>query len=278
MTAQAPTRAELPILSQECVFDRDRHDDVASGPLPNPPMVSVEPGSAVVSGSGRMFDGIAPRYDLLNRLLSLGMDQSWRRRTVGALDLDGRARVLDLATGTADLALLIADRHPQARVVGVDPSSRMLELGRRKVATRGLEGRVDLQVATAESLPYPDRSFDAVTIAFGIRNVPDRIGALREMRRVTRTGGRLAILELTEPRHGVLGALARIHVHGIVPRLGALISGAPEYRYLEASIAAFPAPAAFTETIADAGWRVRTTRALCFGACHLFVAEARESR
>jgi demethylmenaquinone methyltransferase/2-methoxy-6-polyprenyl-1,4-benzoquinol methylase len=241
-------------------------------------MVSADPASAAVSGSGRMFDGIARRYDLLNRLMSLGMDQSWRRRTVAALDPEVSARVLDLATGTADLALLIAERLPRARVVGVDPSPRMLELGRRKVAARDLEGRVDLQVGTADSLPFPDETFDAVTIAFGIRNVPDRPRALKEMRRVTRPGGRLAILELTEPRSGVLGALARIHVHGIVPRLGALVSGAPEYRYLEASIAAFPAPASFVETIGETGWRVRSTRALCFGACHLFVAEARESR
>jgi demethylmenaquinone methyltransferase/2-methoxy-6-polyprenyl-1,4-benzoquinol methylase len=115
-------------------------------------------------------------------------------------------------------------------------------------------------------------------MAFGIRNVPDRAGALREMRRVTRPGGRLGILELTEPGRGALGALARAHVHGIVPRLGALLSGAPEYRYLEASIAAFPAPASFAATVGESGWSLTSTRPLCFGACHLFVAQASEAR
>jgi demethylmenaquinone methyltransferase/2-methoxy-6-polyprenyl-1,4-benzoquinol methylase len=225
-----------------------------------------------------MFDAIARRYDLLNRLMSLGMDQRWRRLAVRALELRGPVRVLDLATGTADLALLVAERHPEARVVGVDPSAGMLELGRRKVEARGLDGRVELQRGAAEALPFPDASFDAVTMAFGIRNVPDRAGALREMRRVTRPGGRLGILELTEPGRGALGALARAHVHGIVPRLGALLSGAPEYRYLEASIAAFPAPASFAATVGESGWSLTSTRPLCFGACHLFVAQASEAR
>ena len=138
-----------------------------------------------------MFDRIARRYDLLNRVLSFGNDQRWRRRAVRSLDLDPArpARVLDLATGTADLAILIARTHPAAKVIGVDPAERMLEEGRRKVEAAGLADRVELVPGDAETLPFPEAHFDAVTIAFGIRNVPDRLRGLREMARVTRPGG-----------------------------------------------------------------------------------------
>src|SRR6185312_15701262 len=120
-------------------------------------------------GSGEMFDAIAPRYDLLNRIISLGIDQGWRNKTVKALNLGAGARVLDLATGTADLALLIAKTHPDARVDGVDPSVKMLEIGRQKAAAAGLAERVTLSVGAAEELPFPSRTFDGVSIAFGIR-------------------------------------------------------------------------------------------------------------
>ncbi len=145
-----------------------------------------------------MFDAIADKYDMVNRVLSLGLDQSWRRRAVRSLELGegtGRA-VLDLATGTADLALLIARLVPGANVIGVDPSSGMLNVGRKKVAEAELGARIDLREGDAESLDLPDASVSAITMAFGIRNVPDRAKALREMARVTKPGGRIAILEL----------------------------------------------------------------------------------
>src|SRR5690606_29717358 len=143
-------------------------------------------------GSGAMFDAIADRYDLVNRVISLGVDQSWRRKTVAALELWQGARVLDLATGTADLAIQVALDTPGATVIGLDPSERMLALGRRKVHDALLTDRVELQQGDAQALPYPDNSFDGVCIAFGIRNVPDRRRALAEMARVTRKGGRTA--------------------------------------------------------------------------------------
>ena len=149
---------------------------------------------AVHPGSGKMFDQIAGRYDLLNRLMSMGIDQSWRRKTVAALALPADARVLDLATGTGDLALMIARLHQDAKVVGSDPSSRMLEVGVEKVARSGLADRVQLELGDAQSLPYEDDSFDGCCIAFGIRNVPDRSAALAEMSRVTKPGGRVAVL------------------------------------------------------------------------------------
>jgi len=221
-------------------------------------------------GSGAMFDAIADRYDLLNRILSLGVDQGWRRLTVEAARIEGEARVLDLATGTGDLALMIARRHPGARVVGVDPSPKMLAVGRGKVEAAGLSGRVSMLPGDAHSLPFPADHFDASTIAFGIRNVPDRGLGLRELARVTRPGGRVVILELSEPRGGVLAALARFHVHHVVPSVGAWLSGQREYRYLQRSIAAFPPPEEFAALMRTSGLVEVEVRPLSFGACALF--------
>jgi demethylmenaquinone methyltransferase/2-methoxy-6-polyprenyl-1,4-benzoquinol methylase len=219
-----------------------------------------------------MFDAIAPRYDLLNRLLSLGIDQRWRRRLVERLELRPGALVLDLATGTGDLALAIARSSSDVRVIGVDPSAGMLRHGRAKVDAGGLSARVSLQGGDAQDLSgFASGSIDAISMAFGIRNVPDRARALREMARVTRRGGRIAILELSEPGGGVLGPLARLHVHQIVPRLGALLSGAREYRYLQRSIAAFPAPNAFADLMKENGLIVERIDPLTFGVCHLYV-------
>lgn len=228
----------------------------------------------VRAGSGEMFDRIAARYDLLNRVVSLGLDQGWRRRTVRALGIQNGHRVLDLATGTADLAIMIARCHPEATVVGVDPSRNMLAIGERKIARAGLAERITLQYGHAESLEFPDGSFDAVCMAFGIRNVSvsRREVALKEMARVTRTGGRVAILELCEPRKGALGPLARFYVHSVVPRLGAMLSGETEYRYLEQSIAAFPSPEAFAGQMEASGLRVLDLIPLTFGVSCLYVA------
>lgn len=222
-------------------------------------------------GSGEMFDQIAPRYDLLNRIISLGVDQRWRRRTVEALALGTRADVLDLATGTGDLAFRIATRHPDARVVGLDPSSGMLEVAQRKARERGVDDRVSFERGDACELPFADERFDAVTIAFGIRNVTDRPRALREMARVTKPSGRIAVLELSEPR-GLMAPFARFHVHQLVPRIGALLSGATEYGYLERSIAAFPSPESFAQTMRESGLDVLEVAPLTFSACCLFVA------
>ena len=225
----------------------------------------------IAPGSGAMFDAIAPRYDLLNRLMSFGVDGRWRRRTVRALALHAGARVLDLATGTGDLAIAIAKKHRDAHVVGVDPSAGMLAIGRRKAARYG--ERIEMVEGDAQALDFEAASFDGACIAFGIRNVPDRARGLAEMRRVVRPGGRVCVLELGEPRGGILGPLARFHVHHVVPRMGALISGKREYRYLQRSIAAFPAPEAFASMMKDAGLDVVEIAPLTFGVCHLYVAE-----
>ena len=227
-------------------------------------------------GSGAMFDRIAARYDRVNRVLSLGLDQGWRRRTVRALELGEHPRVLDVATGTGDLALAIADARPHGTVVGLDPSPGMLAIARQKVARRALADRVSLVEGDAQQLPYANCAFDAATIAFGIRNVPDRALALRELARVVRPGGRVAILELGEPRQGLLARAARVHTRYIVPKLGALLSGKTEYAYLQRSIAAFPPAQEFAALMETSGLHVIDVTPLTFGACTLYVASPRE--
>jgi len=239
-------------------------------------------------GSGAMFDRIARRYDFCNRVLSLGMDRGWRRRAVRALELSagGRPRVLDVATGTGDLAIDIARACPDAAIIGLDPSTRMLDIAAEKVARRGLAERVTFVAGDAQALPYGEGELDAATIAFGIRNVPDRGAALRELARVVRPGGRVAVLELGEPTgdaapgaslvtraaRRVIGGAARFHCRHVVPKLGALLSGPREYAYLQRSVAAFPPPAEFADLMRRSGLDVVGVTPLMFGACNLFVA------
>lgn len=251
-----------------------------------------------------MFDGIAERYDLLNRLISFGVDRSWRHQTVEAVGLDAKhagagtsgagtsseanclegqpavssanstATILDLATGTGDMAIALAARYPNIKVVGVDPSAGMMDVGRAKVQSKGLSQRVSFQLGDGQALSFDDRTFDGITMAFGIRNVPDRERALREMVRVCKPGAKVAILELSEPRKGVLGALGRFHMHQMVPLIGSLLSGSREYSYLPRSIAAFPTPKTFRSMMLDAGMHSVHFTALTFGVCHLYVGEA----
>jgi demethylmenaquinone methyltransferase / 2-methoxy-6-polyprenyl-1,4-benzoquinol methylase len=224
----------------------------------------------MADGGGAMFDAIAARYDLLNRVLSLGLDRGWRRALVEALALGPNDEVLDLATGTGDVALDIARSHKDTRVVGVDPSAGMLAVGRDKVARAGLDERITMLEGDAQALPFADDRFAAACIAFGIRNVPDRALGLAELARVTRPGGRVVVLELGEPRSGLLAHGVRFHIRQVVPRLGALLSGASEYRYLQRSVTAFPAPEAFAAMMADASMTVEPPSPLGFGAAWLY--------
>ncbi len=227
----------------------------------------------VLGGSGAMFDGIAKRYDLLNRVMTFGIDQRWRRRAIALLALPTNGQVLDLATGTADLAIMTAQIHRDAKVTGLDPSQGMLAVGEQKVTRAGLDGRVTLVVGDAQHLPFTDASFDGLTMSYGIRNVPDRLAALREMTRVVKPGGRIVILEATEPPANLLTWGALLHIRVVVPRLGAWLSGAPaEYRYLQKSIAGFPSPAAFADLMREAGQDVVAVEPLLLGVSHLWVS------
>jgi demethylmenaquinone methyltransferase / 2-methoxy-6-polyprenyl-1,4-benzoquinol methylase len=223
-------------------------------------------------GSGQMFDAIASRYDLLNRVISLGVDQRWRRATVRALELPTNGKALDLATGTADLAILTANLRKDVTVMGLDPSRNMLAVGQTKLDAKNLATRIALVEGDAERLPFEAASYDGVTMAFGIRNVPDRAAALREMARVTKPGGRVCILELADPKRGALAAMARFHIHTVVPWLGSILSGAREYRYLHESIAAFPSPEQFADLMRANGLDVLEVRPFTFGVVTLYVA------
>lgn len=238
-------------------------------------LVKVEPATPQL-GSGQMFDQIAPRYDFINRVLSLGLDKRWRRRVIKELGLAPNARILDVATGTGDLAVELARAAPQGHVIGLDPSTQMLSVADQKMAKLGLSERVSLIEGDAQQLPQVNGEIDAATIAFGIRNVPDRAQGLRELARVVRPGGRIAVLELSEPQRGFFGRAARFHTRQIVPRIGALLSGKREYRYLQTSVAAFPAPDAFAQMMRDNGLDVLKVIPLTFGVCVLYIATPKE--
>lgn len=217
-----------------------------------------------------MFDGIAPRYDLANALLSGGVDRSWRRRAVRDAVAARPLRILDVATGTADLALALKRARPEARVVGVDFAPGMLAVGRDKARRAGLD--VALEVADGTSLPYADGGFDAVTIAYGLRNFEDVDAGLREFRRVLAPGGRLVVLEFPPPPEGPFGRLFRAYFTRVVPALGGLVSGdAGAYRYLPASVLAFPDPEALASRLEAAGFRSVTWTPLTFGISALHV-------
>lgn len=228
------------------------------------------------AGSGEMFDRIAERYDTLNRIISLGIDQGWRRRTARSLGLEGREApfVVDLATGTGDLAITIARQWPTSRVVGIDPSREMMRYGTSKLARLQLSSRVELRYGDAQAIELDSDSVDAVTIAFGIRNVPDRARGLSEMNRILKPGAIAAILELGEPKNGLLGPFARFHIRHVVPTIGALLSGKKEYRYLQSSIAAFPEPDEFLSMMKTAGFSEVRVVPLTFGVCNLYLGKA----
>ncbi|MDQ2915213.1 MAG: class I SAM-dependent methyltransferase [Chloroflexota bacterium] len=221
-----------------------------------------------------MFDRIAPRYDLLNRLLSLGTDLSWRRRALEIARLGEGARALDVGTGTGDFALALLARSPRsATVTGIDISAGMLEVAARRAARAGLGVRYERLIASVESLPFADALFDAAVAGFVIRNVGDIPRGLREMRRVLRPEGRAVILDLHTPRNPTVRRLYRSYSF-VSPRLAAALGGDPDaYRYLPRSIEAFYDPETLAALLRDAGFtRVRFER-LTFGIAAIHVGE-----
>jgi demethylmenaquinone methyltransferase / 2-methoxy-6-polyprenyl-1,4-benzoquinol methylase len=231
------------------------------------------PGAPEKTAVRTMFDRIAPRYDLLNRLLSLGTDVRWRRACVTALGLPPGGRVLDFCTGTADLLIEALRRDPARRGTGVDLAPEMLRRGASKVARRGLSGRGGLAAGDAERLPLASGTFDAAMVAFGIRNVGDPLAALREVHRVLRPRGRLAVLEFGRPS-GVLAPLYRFYFATLLPLIGGLISGDRQaYAYLPASVSRFPDPQAFAELMERAGFRDVRWQRLSGGIAFLHLGE-----
>ncbi len=220
-----------------------------------------------------MFDAIAPRYDLLNHLLSAGRDRRWRARAIEVLNLPPAARVVDLCTGTADLAIQATIGRPGVRVLGVDFADAMLQLGFAKLRERRLDRVIGLVRGDATAIPVRDASADAVTIGFGIRNVADPTCALFEIARALKPGGRLAILEFGQPRVPGLRNLYAWYFRYVLPAIGRLISKHESaYSYLPASVGAFPPPAEFADIIAATGFSQVRAVPLTFGIVYLFVA------
>lgn len=219
----------------------------------------------------RMFARIVPRYDVMNRLMTAGLDGKWRRRTA-ALAHPAQAMVLDLATGTGDLAVELVGLGAR-RVVGADFCGPMLDAAARKMAERHIRG-VQLVLADALDLPFADATFDAVTSAFLLRNVADLPRCLREMRRVLRPGGRAVALDLTPQQRHLLALAPRMYLRHIVPRIGRLVTGdGSAYRYLPASVEPFPAAEDLAELILKAGFDDVGYRRLGFGTVAIHVAK-----
>jgi demethylmenaquinone methyltransferase / 2-methoxy-6-polyprenyl-1,4-benzoquinol methylase len=226
--------------------------------------VSVESGRLAPDAVRVMFDRIAPVYDAMNRTMTAGLDRRWRRLTARSVVRPGD-RVLDACCGTGDLALACAAEG--GRVTGLDFAERMLERARRKSSA------IEWVNGDLLALPFADASFDAATVGFGVRNVPELERGLAELRRVLHPGGRLAILEITRPR-GVLAPFYRLWFDGIVPLLGRVLPGGSAYTYLPASVRRFPGPDDLAQVIGAAGFRDVGYRLLAGGIVALHVGEA----
>ena len=213
-----------------------------------------------------MFDNIAPKYDLLNHTLSMSIDRVWRRRVVGEVRRAKPGRILDVATGTGDLAIAMARRIRDVQVLGVDLSEQMLAVARRKIEARGLDGRIVLDRGDAERL--------AVADAFGVRNFGDLGAGLRELARTIKPGGKVVILEFSRPRNRVFRALYEFYSYKILPRIGGLVSRDKRaYEYLPASVGEFPAPEEFMAMMARAGFRNCRARSQSFGIAQIYIGE-----
>ncbi len=218
-----------------------------------------------------MFDNIAPAYDFMNRAMTFGIDRLWRRRAVALVRQHNPSRILDVATGTADLAILMARKMPQVSVTGVDLSQRMIDIGREKVEKAGLADRVGLQCADCLALPFPDATFDCVTVAYGVRNFERLLQGYKEMLRVLRSGGMLCVIELSTPTSPIVKPLYTFYTKRIIPTAGRLVSkDARAYSYLPESIAAVPQGADMCELIAQAGFSDAAFLPLTFGACTIY--------
>ena len=221
-----------------------------------------------------MFDRISPKYDALNHLLSFNIDKVWRKKTAKAVAKSHPNTILDLATGTADLAIAMAKRNPQAHILGMDISEKMLDIGKEKVMHQNLANQIELRLGDAASLPFEDDSFDAITVAFGVRNFEDLGKGLSEISRVLKPGGQAVILEFSMPERFPVKQLYRFYFRRLLPFIGKLISkDNSAYAYLPASVERFPKPKAFLELLAQHGLIRGTVRPLTFGIATLYCSE-----
>lgn len=226
-----------------------------------------------------MFDGIAPTYDFLNHLLSLGIDKGWRRKAIASLGRFSPQTILDIATGTGDFALLSAEMLSPSKIVGADISEGMMEVARRKVRSlkeKGLlkDTEIDFQKQDCLRLSFEDSSFDAVTVAYGVRNFQELDTGLREMYRVLAPGGHLLIVELATPPRFPMRQLFWLYAHVVMPALGWLVSrDSRAYSYLPATMEAFPQGEVMEGILHKAGFRSVEWRRFTFGICTMYLAE-----
>lgn len=227
-----------------------------------------------MSAIATMFDRISPKYDALNHFLSLNIDKLWRRKTAKAVAASHPKAILDLATGTADLAIALAKRNPQAHIIGLDISEKMLDIGKAKIARYGYEKQIELQLGDAAALPFEDNTFDAVTVAFGVRNFENLSQGLTEIHRVLKPGGQVFILEFSMPERFPVKQLYRFYFKHILPCIGGWVSkDASAYAYLPASVERFPKPEAFLSLMSQHGLNEGTKKSLTFGIATLYSAQ-----
>ncbi len=228
--------------------------------------MTVEDTTAFTLQTREMFTSIAPRYDFLNRLLSVGQDKYWRQRAIDLLDPIGNERILDVATGTGDMVIEVAKRNLSVQIFGIDFSQRMLDLGRIKIARNGYNQAVSLQIGSGECLPFADESFDGVICAFGIRNFADVQLGLREFFRVLKPGGRVVVLEFSIPQNQFLKTAYEWYFNLILPKIGNIISGhLNAYSYLPESVANFPSQKKIIKWIEKIGFKKVSFSELTFG-------------
>lgn len=220
-----------------------------------------------------IFNDIAPRYDLLNHLLSMNIDKGWRRKAMKYIGKQEKGRLLDVACGTGDFSIE-AYRAGVKQVTGIDISANMVEVGRKKICEMGLEHAIDLQYGDSEQMEFPDNSFDVVTVAFGVRNFEHLELGLKEMQRVLRPGGKVIILEFSMPEHFPMKQLYRFYFCHILPTIGGWISGNKgAYTYLPESVMKFPQGETFLQIMRDCGFQHPVRRKLSFGIASLYVGE-----
>lgn len=238
----------------------------------NKPLKSWSPDERI-SAVKNIFNTITPHYDLLNRIMSARRDVYWRRFAVKRLP-DWAQRVLDVATGTGDLAIEIASQRPKTQVVGADFVEKMMRLAQIKTSEKGLLERIHYVAGDATKLPFADDEFDSATIAFGLRNIPDRLAAIREIARVVKPSGKMIVLEMTFPANLKLRSFFTWYLNKMIPLLGGVISGNPRaYRYLPDSIQDFLSPAELSELFEQAGMKSVRTFPLTLGLTYVHEGE-----
>ncbi|MEL6533848.1 MAG: bifunctional demethylmenaquinone methyltransferase/2-methoxy-6-polyprenyl-1,4-benzoquinol methylase UbiE [Bacteroidota bacterium] len=223
-----------------------------------------------------MFDNISHRYDFLNHFLSLGTDIRWRKKAVNMLAKDEPKLILDVATGTGDFALTALRLNPE-KVIGVDISEGMLEVGREKIRNRGLESKVELKSGDSEGLPFQENIFDAVIVAFGVRNFENLSQGLADMQRVLRPGGKLVVLEFSKPTKFPVKQLYQFYFRYILPSIGKIVSkDNAAYTYLPESVKVFPYGKAFLNELERVGFINTLCKSLTFGISSIYVGQKPE--